>query len=121
MMQQLSGQDASFLYFETPSTHMHIASVALYDQSTAPNQRVRFRDLADNVRKRLHLAKCLRRRLVEVPMQADHPYWLEDRNFDLEYHIRHIALPPPGIGRSFASRRRACIRFPWIGRIHCGS
>ena len=73
-MQQLSGQDASFLYFETPNTHMHVASLALYDQSTAPNQLVRFRDLTDNIRKRLHLAKCFRRRLVELPMAVDHPY-----------------------------------------------
>ena len=117
MMQQLSGQDASFLYFETPSTHMHIASVALYDQSTAPNQRVRFRDLADNVRKRLHLAKCLRRRLVEVPMQADHPYWLEDRNFDLEYHIRHIALPPPGDWAQLCKQTARLHSFP-LDRAH---
>ena len=117
MMQQLSGQDASFLYFETPSTHMHIASVALYDQSTAPNQRVRFRDLADNVRKRLHLAKCLRRRLVEVPMQADHPYWLEDRNFDLEYHIHHIALPPPGDWAQLCKQTARLHSFP-LDRAH---
>ena len=111
-MEQLSGQDASFLYFETPATHMHIGSVALYDQSSAPGQLVRFRELADNVRKRLHLAKCLRRRLVEAPMGMDHPYWLEDRDFDLEYHIRHIALPPPGDWRQLCKQTARLHSFP---------
>ncbi len=55
-MEQLSGQDASFLYFETPRSHMHVASMALYDQSTAPRKLVRFRDITENIRKRLHLA-----------------------------------------------------------------
>ena len=66
-MEQLSGQDASFVYFETPKTHMHISGLAVYDQSTARKGRVRFRDIVENVRSRLHLAKCFRRRLVEVP------------------------------------------------------
>ncbi len=95
-MEQLSGQDASFLYFETPRSHMHVASLALYDQATAPRKLVRFRDITENIRKRLHLAKCFRRKLVQPPFLMDHPYWIEDRDFDLEFHIRHIALPPPG-------------------------
>ena len=116
-MEQLGGQDASFLYFETPATHMHIASVALYDQSSAPGGRVRFRDLVDNVRKRLHLAKCFRRRVVEVPLQLDHPYWLEDRHFDLEYHVRHIALPPPGDWRQLCRQSARLHSFP-LDRAH---
>ena len=116
-MEQLGGQDASFLYFETPTTHMHIGSVALYDQSSAPRGRVRFRDLVDNVRKRLHLAKCLRRRVVEVPLQLDHPYWLEDRHFDLEYHVRHIALPPPGDWRQLCRQSARLHSFP-LDRAH---
>ena len=111
-MEQLGGQDASFLYFETPTTHMHIGSVALYDQSTAPGGRVRFRDLVDNVRKRLHMAKCFRRRVVEVPLQLDHPYWLEDRHFDLEFHIRHIALPPPGDWRQLCRQAARLHSYP---------
>ena len=116
-MEQLGGQDASFLYFETPATHMHLASVALYDQSTAPGGRVRFRDLVDNVRKRLHLAKCFRRRVLEVPLQLDHPYWLEDRHFDLEYHVRHIALPPPGDWRQLCRQSARLHSFP-LDRAH---
>ena len=116
-MEQLGGQDASFLYFETPATHMHIGSVALYDQSTAPGGRVPFRDLVDNVRKRLHLAKCFRRRVVDVPLQLDHPYWLEDRHFDLEYHVRHIALPPPGDWRQLCRQTARLHSFP-LDRAH---
>ena len=116
-MEQLGGQDASFLYFETPTTHMHIGSVALYDQSSAPGGQVRFRDLVDNVRKRLHLAKCFRRRVVEVPLQLDHPYWLEDRYFDLEYHVRHIALPPPGDWRQLCRQAARLHSFP-LDRAH---
>ena len=116
-MEQLGGQDASFLYFETPATHMHIGSVALYDQSSAPGGQVRFRDLVDNVRKRLHLAKCFRRRVVEVPLQLDHPYWLEDRHFDLEYHVRHIALPPPGDWRQLCRQSARLHSYP-LNRAH---
>ncbi len=116
-MEQLGGQDASFLYFETPATHMHIGSVALYDQSSAPGGRVRFRDLVDGVRKRLHLAKCFRRRVVEVPLQLDHPYWLEDRHFDLEYHVRHIALPPPGDWRQLCRQSARLHSYP-LNRAH---
>ena len=46
-----------------------------------------------NIEKRLHLARCFRQRLVQVPFDLDHPYWIEDPNFDLEFHVRHIALP----------------------------
>ena len=116
-MEQLGGQDASFLYFETPATHMHIGSVALYDQSSAPGGQVRFRDLVDGVRKRLHLAKCFRRRVVEVPLQLDHPYWLEDRHFDLEYHVRHIALPPPGDWRQLCRQSARLHSYP-LNRAH---
>src|SRR4030095_3518340 len=95
-MQQLSGQDASFIYSETSSAHQHVASLSLYDQSTAPGGIVRFRDIKDNIERRLHLAKCFRRKLIEVPGGADHPYWLEDRTFRPEVPLRHPARPPPG-------------------------
>jgi WS/DGAT/MGAT family acyltransferase len=94
-MQQLSGQDASFLYFETPNAPMHIGSFALYDPSTAPHP-LDFQGIVENTRKRLHRARCFRQRLVRVPLDLDHPYWIEDPDFDLEFHVRHIALPRPG-------------------------
>jgi len=108
-MEQLSGMDASFLYFETGHTPTHIGAFAIYDQSTAPGGRVTFKGILANVEKRLHLARCFRQKLVHVPMDLDHPYWIEDPDFDLEFHIRHIALPHPG------DWRQLCIQ---VARIH---
>ena len=95
-MQQLSQQDAGFLYSETPRVPMHICSLHVYDPSTAPGGQVTFDAILGQVRHRLPLARVLRRKLVRVPFDFDYPYWVEDRNFDLEFHVRNIALPAPG-------------------------
>jgi WS/DGAT/MGAT family acyltransferase len=95
-MQQLSATDASFVYLETPTTPMHIGSVAIYDPSTAPNGLVRYKDILRHIEARLHTARSFRQRLVQVPGNLDHPYWIEDPDFDIEFHVRHIALPAPG-------------------------
>ena len=95
-MQQLSAMDASFLYNETPNAPGHIFGVYVYDQSSAPNGKVTFKGILDHVERRLHISRTFRQRLVEVPMGLDHPYWIEDPDFDLEYHVRHVALPEPG-------------------------
>lgn len=108
-MQQLSGMDASFLYFETGNAPTHIGSFAIYDQSTAPGGRVTFKGILANVQRRLHLARCFRQKVVHVPLDLDHPYWIEDPEFDLEFHVRHIALPHPG------DWRQLCIQ---VARIH---
>ena len=108
-MQQLSAQDASFVYLETPHTPMHIGSVAIYDPSTAPGGFVRFKDILRFIEARLGGARSFRQRLVRVPFDLDHPYWIEDPEFDLEYHVRHIALPKPG------DWRQVCIQ---AARLH---
>jgi diacylglycerol O-acyltransferase len=108
-MQQLSGMDASFLYFETKNAPTHIGSFAIYDQTTAPGGSVTFKGILANVQSRLHLARCFRQKLVHVPLDLDHPYWIEDPEFDLEFHVRHIALPHPG------DWRQLCIQ---VARIH---
>ena len=95
-MQQLSGQDASFLYFEMPNAPMHIGSFSIYDPSTTGREVQRFKDILSYMEQRLHLARCFRQKLAMVPLGLDHPWWIEDPNFDLEYHVRHIALPKPG-------------------------
>jgi len=96
-VEQLSGQDASFLYAETPNTPLHVGGVSIYDQSTIPGGGpLRFKQILQNIADRLHLAKPMRRKVVRVPFDWDHPYWVEDKTFDLEYHVRHIALPQPG-------------------------
>ncbi len=108
-MQQLSGQDASFVYMETPTTPMHIGSVGIYDPSTAPGGFVRFKDILSFIESRLGGARSFRQRLVRVPFDIDHPYWIEDPDFDIEYHVRHIALPAPG------DWRQLCIQ---VARLH---
>lgn len=95
-MEQLSGLDAGFVYLDTPTTPMHIGSVGIYDPSTAPGGSVRFKDILRHVESRLDKARSFRQKLVRVPFDLDHPYWVEDANFDIEYHIRHLALPQPG-------------------------
>ena len=95
-MKQMQGLDAAFVAFEQPNTPMHVGSIAIYDPSTAPGGFVRFKDILEFVEGRLHLAKTMRQRMVKVPFEIDYPYWIEDPKFDLEYHIRHAALPKPG-------------------------
>lgn len=108
-MQQLTGLDSSFLYMETGSTPMHIGSLSIYDQSSAPDGHVTFKQILNFFDKRLHKARAFRQRLVKVPLSLDHPYWIEDPDFDLEFHVRHIALPRPG------DWRQLCIA---AARIH---
>ena len=108
-MQQLSGLDSTFLYLETGNTPMHIGSMAIYDQSTAPKGHVAFKDILEFFEKRLHKARSFRQRLAKVPLALDRPYWIEDPDFDLEFHVRHIALPKPG------DWRQLCIQ---AARLH---
>lgn len=96
-MQRLTGMDASFLYLETPTSHMHVAGTYVYDPSTAPEgaswnaERVR-----EEISRRLHLVPPYRRRLAEVPFQLHHPVWIEDPDFDLDWHVRDVQVPAPG-------------------------
>ncbi|MET0323757.1 MAG: wax ester/triacylglycerol synthase family O-acyltransferase [Ilumatobacteraceae bacterium] len=100
-MQQLSGQDASVIYSERPHAPTHITSISVYDPSTAPGGKVTFKGILAHLEPRLHLARAFRQKIVRVPADLDHPYWVEDSEFDLEYHVRHIALPKPGDWRQF--------------------
>ncbi len=63
---------------------------------TAPDGFVRFKDILAFYESRLQLSRTVRQRMVRVPFDLDYPYWIEDPDFDLEYHVRHIALPEPG-------------------------
>lgn len=94
-MQRLTGLDAGFLYMETPTSFMHVASLIVVDPATAEGDWG-----FDNVRslyeQRLDLAPPFRRRLVEVPFGLHHPVWIEDPDFDIDWHLRHIAVPSPG-------------------------
>lgn len=94
-MQRLSGVDAAFLAVETPTTHMHVASLVLLDPDTAPGGWG-FGDLRGLIAGRLHLVPVFRRRVVEVPLGLEHPLWVEDPDFAIDHHLFRAALPAPG-------------------------
>lgn len=96
MIRQLSGRDAGFLYMETATTYGHVMNVGIFDPATAPGAAVTFDDIKRVLEERIHLLPLLRRRVVEVPLALDHPYWADDPDFDLDFHLRHVAVPAPG-------------------------
>ncbi|UTI66687.1 WS/DGAT domain-containing protein [Paraconexibacter antarcticus] len=107
-MQQLNAHDAMFAHFDNENWAAHGGIVGIYDPSTAPGGHVRFRDILAHLERRLACSPVFRRRLVRVPLDLDHPYWIEDEHFDLEFHVRHVRLPEP------ADWRQLCIQ---IARI----
>ncbi len=119
-MQQVDPQHVQFIYQETSTTPMHIAGFGIFDQSTVPGGRLGHKNIISFFKERLHLAPRLRQRLVEVPFDLDRPYWINDPDFDVEFHIRHIALPQPGDWRQLCilisrinSHPLAMERPPW--------
>jgi WS/DGAT/MGAT family acyltransferase len=101
-MDQLSPQDAQFLYMETEDNHIQVTAVAVFDPSTVPGGKtVRFKEILAHIESRLHTSPVYRRRLIRVPLELDYPYWVDDDNFDLEYHVQHVGLPAPGDWRQF--------------------
>jgi diacylglycerol O-acyltransferase / wax synthase len=95
-MEQLSELDYTFVQMESSRTPMHITPVLFYDQSGAPGGKVRFKDILETFERNLHKSRIFRRKLAGGTLGFDTPYWVEDPNFDLEFHVRHIALPKPG-------------------------
>jgi hypothetical protein len=105
-MRQLSAQDAAFLYLESRGANLHLTSLNIYDQSTVPGGKVRHKNILRYVESRLHTSPIFRQKLVSLPFSVDYPYWVDDEQFDLEFHVRHIALPEPPW--------HACIHAAWI-------
>lgn len=108
-MRQITGGDALFLYTDKQSRHQHLSVLYFYDQSEVKGRPLRFKAILDHVQQRLSRAPFFRQRLVEVPFDLDYPYWINDPDFDLEFHVRHIALPQPG------DWRQLCIQ---ASRLH---
>ena len=93
-MKQLSGLDASFLYMETPNSYGHVSGLSIFERPSPdfdPYAHVysRFGTMVGHL-------EPMRRRVANVPLGLDHPYWFDDPDFDLDYHVRHIGLAPPG-------------------------
>jgi len=95
-MKQMQGLDTVFVSMERPVAPVHIGSILIYDPSTAEGGFVRFKDILSFIEGRLQLSETMRQKMVKVPFGIDYPYWIQDSNFDIEYHVRHIALPKPG-------------------------
>jgi diacylglycerol O-acyltransferase len=108
-MRQLGIIDAAFINLEQTNTPQHVGGMGIYDPSTAPGGFVRFKDVIAGFERRLGSLPLFRTRLVEVPGGLDRPYWVKDANFDVEFHLRHIALPEPG------DWRQLCIQ---VARLH---
>ena len=108
-MRQLTSLDAQFLALETTSQTGHVGALAILDTSTAPGGSFACGDLKELLRERLPLLPPFRWRLAEVPFGLDYPYWVDDTDFDLDYHVREIALPRPGSDAQLAAQ---------VARIH---
>jgi len=102
-MQQLTGLDAAFLALETANATGHVGGVSILDPREAPAPLTLAR-LTEVLGERLPLVPVLRRRLQSVPLGLDQPYWVDDPDFDIEYHVRELALPRPGSDAQLAEQ-----------------
>ena len=108
-MRQLSGSDWTMVSLDLPRAHNTIGMVGIYDTSSRPGGPPTEDEVLEYIDARLHVAESFRERMVDVPFGLDRPWWIRDGGFDLEYHVRHIALPRPGSWRQFCTQ---------IARIH---
>jgi diacylglycerol O-acyltransferase / wax synthase len=88
---RLTGLDASFLHLEDSASHMHVASVMLFEGSPPA-----YDDLLEAIERRLGLVPRYRQRLAFVPLAQGRPRWVDDPHLNLRYHVRSTALPAPG-------------------------
>ena len=114
--------DAQFLNVESARIYGHVAFLGIYDPSTAPGGKLGAAEVKRLLEERLHLLPPLRWRLVEVPLGLDLPYWADDPDFDLDFHVRETAMPaarrrPP----ARRDRRSACSAARWTAAGRCGS
>src|SRR6476659_1504011 len=88
---RLTGLDSSFLHMEREGAHMHVASTALFEGPPPSHEEFR-----EHIRSRLHLVPRFRQKLRFVPYGQGRPVWVDDPQLNLDYHVRHTALPEPG-------------------------
>jgi diacylglycerol O-acyltransferase / wax synthase len=103
-MRQLTALDQQFLALEDPRNYGHIGSLSILDPSTAPGGELTLPNLQTLISERLPLVPPFRWRLAEVPFNLDYGYWIDDPDFDLEFHVREIALAPPGTDAQLADQ-----------------
>ncbi|MGI8460069.1 MAG: WS/DGAT/MGAT family O-acyltransferase [Solirubrobacterales bacterium] len=95
-MRQLTSLDAQFLALENTHQTGHVGGLAILDPSTTPSGRLDVVDIQSLIAERLPLLPPMGWTLAEVPFGLDYPYWIEDSEVDLDFHVRELALPPPG-------------------------
>jgi WS/DGAT/MGAT family acyltransferase len=93
-LDRLTATDAWFLHQESPSAHMHIGGLLVFEGPAPP-----FAELLDHIRSRLHMVPRYRQKLSAAPAATGRPLWIDDPSFDLEHHVRNCALPAPGSDR----------------------
>jgi len=103
-MEQLTSLDAQFLALESARQYGHVGGLAVLDASTTPDGTLDLAAVQALIAERLPLLPPMRRRLAEVPLGLDYPYWVEDPDFDLDFHVREIALAPPGNDEQLAEQ-----------------
>ncbi|MGI9645394.1 MAG: WS/DGAT/MGAT family O-acyltransferase [Ilumatobacteraceae bacterium] len=101
-MKQLTGLDATFLYMETPNTYGHVNGLSIY-QRPSPDFDP-YKETYERFGSIVGHLEPFRRKVVEVPFGLDHPYWVDDPHFDLDYHVREIGLAPPGAADQLAEQ-----------------
>jgi WS/DGAT/MGAT family acyltransferase len=96
MPDRLPAMDATFLYMERPTAHMHVGSVSVLDPSTKPDGQLTFDDLKAHVLSRLHQVPRFRQKVVFLPLNVGRPMWTDDTHFDIDFHVRRASIPGPG-------------------------
>ena len=95
-MRQLTSLDAQFLALETSRQTGHVGGLAILDPSDMPGGELTLEGVQKLLTERLPLLPPFRWRLAEVPFGLDYPFWIDDPDFDLDFHVRELALPSPG-------------------------
>jgi WS/DGAT/MGAT family acyltransferase len=103
-MRQLTALDQQFLALEDARHYGHVGGLAVLDPSTAPGGELTLPDLQRLIAERMSLVPPFRWRLAEVPLDLDYDYWVDDSGFDLDFHVRELALAPPGTDAQLADQ-----------------
>src|SRR4051812_20486464 len=112
VMRQLTSLDAQFLALENARQTGHVGSLAMLDASTAPGQTFGRAEVTQLIEERAAQLPPLRWRLAEVPFGLDHPYWVEEAEIDLGYHVREMALASPGNDEQLANQVARIMSLP---------
>ena len=94
-MQDFTGFDSFFMFWDAPHAPSHCGAVFIFDK-TKINGSFDFEVFKEFLGSRLHVNKVFRQKLVEIPLNLGRPFWVEDPNFNLDFHIQRMALPKPG-------------------------